>query len=475
MKVLGLSPLDKDSTVTLMEDGKVLFAAGEERFTRVKLQNGFPWQALQDALEPHRHHAPRTSTWSAIRSSAGRRRRGCSRRNISNEREFLDEAATGATSELMREARGARAEPRGAGPRAARRRTRRWKRASPRRSPIACSPAKAWSRATSPSAARREWGRAAGDVPSQVARGARVGRSTSWSSATKLKRVEHHLSHAANAYYTSGYDEALIVTLDGYGSGLAGSVSVGRDGAHRARARHRVSRIRSARSTSRSPPASASSRAATKARSSASPPTAIRRCCATCCCARFASGAGQLPDPREQQPLLLAACSRASSRRSTSRRRISTCSKWSRPPTSSHYMTNDRHQAPGAVGRRRRQRQAESAAEGDSRRRRASSSTRTWATAAAAPARRCSSSIGKGTRTPAINDVYSGPSFSDEQIVDALERAPAAVRSLHADRAEDRRAASPPARSSRASTDGWSTARARSATARSSITPRSPR
>src|SRR4029434_9130243 len=40
----------------------------------------------------------------------------------------------------------------------------------------------------------------------------------------KLKRVEHHLSHAANAYYTSGFDQALIVTLDGYGSWLDGRV-----------------------------------------------------------------------------------------------------------------------------------------------------------------------------------------------------------------------------------------------------------
>src|SRR5262249_6371803 len=46
----------------------------------------------------------------------------------------------------------------------------------------------------------------------------------------KLKRVDHHLSHAANAYYKSGFDEALIVTLDGYGSGLAGSASIGRGG-----------------------------------------------------------------------------------------------------------------------------------------------------------------------------------------------------------------------------------------------------
>jgi carbamoyltransferase len=46
----------------------------------------------------------------------------------------------------------------------------------------------------------------------------------------RLTRCEHHQSHAANAYYTSGFDEALIVTLDGYGSGLAGSASVGRGG-----------------------------------------------------------------------------------------------------------------------------------------------------------------------------------------------------------------------------------------------------
>lgn len=46
----------------------------------------------------------------------------------------------------------------------------------------------------------------------------------------KLKRFEHHFSHAANAYLTSGMERALIITLDGYGSGLAGSVSVGEGG-----------------------------------------------------------------------------------------------------------------------------------------------------------------------------------------------------------------------------------------------------
>ena len=33
-----------------MEDGVITFAASEERFTRLKLQDGFPWQAIQAAF-----------------------------------------------------------------------------------------------------------------------------------------------------------------------------------------------------------------------------------------------------------------------------------------------------------------------------------------------------------------------------------------------------------------------------------------
>ncbi len=43
----------------------------------------------------------------------------------------------------------------------------------------------------------------------------------------KLHRVEHQLAHAAAAFYTSGFEEALILTLDWYGDGLAGSISLG--------------------------------------------------------------------------------------------------------------------------------------------------------------------------------------------------------------------------------------------------------
>jgi carbamoyltransferase len=40
----------------------------------------------------------------------------------------------------------------------------------------------------------------------------------------KLQRFHHHDTHAANAYYASGFDEALCLILDGYGSGCCGGV-----------------------------------------------------------------------------------------------------------------------------------------------------------------------------------------------------------------------------------------------------------
>ena len=33
----------------------------------------------------------------------------------------------------------------------------------------------------------------------------------------KMKRVEHHLAHAASAYCMSGFDKAAILTVDGFG------------------------------------------------------------------------------------------------------------------------------------------------------------------------------------------------------------------------------------------------------------------
>jgi carbamoyltransferase len=45
-----------------------------------------------------------------------------------------------------------------------------------------------------------------------------------------VKYYDHHYCHATSAYYTSNYDKALVVTLDGGGDGLSGSVYQGDNG-----------------------------------------------------------------------------------------------------------------------------------------------------------------------------------------------------------------------------------------------------
>jgi carbamoyltransferase len=227
MKVLGLSPLDKDSTVTLVEDGAITYAASEERFTRVKLQSGFPWQALQDALT-------RTGTKAEEIDSVvypfytSEEETRLFTQNLANEREFLEDAVDSRTAELMRQA--------------ARRIPNRSDTIPGLRDPnekMEKNLAKtlayrvlANDSVVSRNVAKRaseQWGRQASEYHKKWQEELEGGLDE-LNLRSKMKRVEHHLSHAANAYFTSGYDEALIVTLDGYGSGLAGSVSAGRGG-----------------------------------------------------------------------------------------------------------------------------------------------------------------------------------------------------------------------------------------------------
>ena len=47
---------------------------------------------------------------------------------------------------------------------------------------------------------------------------------------TPIRHVDHHLCHAALGYRTSGFDEALVVTVDGSGDGYSTTVHVGRGG-----------------------------------------------------------------------------------------------------------------------------------------------------------------------------------------------------------------------------------------------------
>lgn len=55
---------------------------------------------------------------------------------------------------------------------------------------------------------------------------AHLGEDYDW--PTKLKFSEHHLSHAASAFYPSPFDEAIVLTLDGVGEWVTTSVAIGR-------------------------------------------------------------------------------------------------------------------------------------------------------------------------------------------------------------------------------------------------------
>jgi len=46
----------------------------------------------------------------------------------------------------------------------------------------------------------------------------------------KVKYVDHHMAHAASAYYTSGFKKALILTADGSGDGCSLTINIGKDG-----------------------------------------------------------------------------------------------------------------------------------------------------------------------------------------------------------------------------------------------------
>ena len=51
MLVLGISSFYHDSGACLIEDGKIKIAVQEERFTRIKHDNSFPHNAIQECLD----------------------------------------------------------------------------------------------------------------------------------------------------------------------------------------------------------------------------------------------------------------------------------------------------------------------------------------------------------------------------------------------------------------------------------------
>src|SRR6476646_4271214 len=167
-RILGLSAYYHDSAACLVEDGRIIAAAQEERFTRKKHDPGFPLQAVTYCLE-----------------AAGRSLDGIDhivfydKPFLKFERlleTYLAFAPNGFTSFRM---------------------------------------------------AMPIW------LKEKLFQKSLLGKElrkidAEWKAPDKLLFTEHHLSHAASAFYPSPFEEAVVLTMDGVGEWATTSVAIGR-------------------------------------------------------------------------------------------------------------------------------------------------------------------------------------------------------------------------------------------------------
>jgi len=228
MIVLGISPLDKDTNASIVIDGKVVYAAGEERFSRVKMQDGFPWKSIEAGLKVAGIQAKDIDAV-AYPFFTWEKETELFEKNLSHERDFLGEWEGDAglqrrlTEAESRVPKTRRPVPGLGDP------NERMEKGFLKGLFYRVAGADSFVSRNIARRNSREWGRQA----SEYHRGWQVELENGLAElglTGKLRRGEHHLAHAAGAYYASGFERALIVTLDGYGSGLAGSISVGEGG-----------------------------------------------------------------------------------------------------------------------------------------------------------------------------------------------------------------------------------------------------
>jgi len=227
MKVIGISPLDKDATASVVEDGRILYAAGEERFSRKKQHSGFPYESLAKGLEVT-GTKPEDVEEVCYAFLTWDKEVALIEKNLLADAELMHTLDGAQMRKLLDDAR----------------------KVHPTRPEAVhglpdpehvfakggikklAYKLLALNNTLSTRASRYllgKWAEASRANHQQWQKELETGLNK-FGLLPKLKRYEHHLSHAANAYLNSGYERALIVTIDGYGTGLAGSISLGEGG-----------------------------------------------------------------------------------------------------------------------------------------------------------------------------------------------------------------------------------------------------
>lgn len=171
LTIIGISALDKESTVSLIQDGKIVAAISEERLTRVKQQPWFPWRSLERIMQDY---------------------------NLTkNDIDYVGFAFLPADEE--------------------------WRLRKERYKQSVLTSLRYFSAGTIPHILNftRIMGRWTMHTKQHLAL---VHGLKYYGLLDKLVYVHHHVGHAASAYYTSGFDECLVVTMDALGSGASGGV-----------------------------------------------------------------------------------------------------------------------------------------------------------------------------------------------------------------------------------------------------------
>ncbi|MEE2701762.1 MAG: carbamoyltransferase C-terminal domain-containing protein [Thermodesulfobacteriota bacterium] len=192
MIILGISE-EGESGVSIVENGKLIYSINEERLTRIKLQRGFPEKSLERAvkyLEKNKKIDDLSGIAIASRTTASQ---VSPEVYLENESSAVNEFVTNIIRSLLKTSKISRS-----------------------------------------ILANRSFIK----IGIKTMRALQYRRYLKWRSFiertfrknVKWKFYDHHESHAASAYYTSGFEESLVFTFDGIGDGYCSKTYIGHNG-----------------------------------------------------------------------------------------------------------------------------------------------------------------------------------------------------------------------------------------------------
>jgi carbamoyltransferase len=167
--VLGINWYAHDAASALLRDGEIIFAGAEERFSRIKKDNGFPRRSIQAALDYAGIQASDLDAvafgWNGPYETPLHTLKASLTGKLPRGGEFIPRSIAGLLSEF-------------------------WEKGG-----------------------KRQLLRSFPKIP-----------------ADRISFVDHHLAHAYSAYSVSGFDDAIVIVSDGRGATQATSIYHGRGG-----------------------------------------------------------------------------------------------------------------------------------------------------------------------------------------------------------------------------------------------------